>query len=84
MKMTLSEFLAWDGTVSLDEYCKSLKELKKKQAALRRFVEEKYNLEDALDVLGDEAGSERWFRKAERLNHVNRKIEQLKAELNLQ
>ena len=83
-KMTLVEFLAWDGRGSIEEYAKSLKEIKKKQSALRCLLEEQQDLEDALDILSDEAGSARWFKKSERLNHVNHRIEELKAELNLQ
>lgn len=83
MKMTISEFLAWDGRGSIEEYAKSLKEIKKKQSALRCLLEEQQDLEDALDILSDEAGSARWFKKSERLNHVNHRIAQIKSELDL-
>ena len=39
-------------------------------------------MEDALEVVDDEAGSERWKRKQQELAEVNAKIEKLQNQIN--
>ena len=77
MKMTLDEALSCPKGMSMEEYAKSLAKLKRQKAQLAKLIDKRYELEDALDVLEDEAGSDRWKRKKAELEQVNQKIEKL-------
>lgn len=77
MKMTLEEALSCPKGVSFDEYCKSLAKLKRDQKRLYKLSIKRDELEDALDVLEDEAGSERWKRKRAELEKVKADIEKV-------
>lgn len=77
MRMTLEEALSCPKGMSFDEYCKSLAKYKRDRKRLYNLTIKRDELEDALDVLEDEAGSERWKRKKAELEETNRKIEKL-------
>lgn len=77
MRMTLEEAMSCPRGMSMEEYAKSLAKLKRQKAQLAKLIDKRYELEDALDVLEDEAGSERWKRKKAELEDTNRKIEKL-------
>ena len=77
MRMTIEEALACPRGMSMEEYAKSLAKLKRQRTQLAKLIDKRYELEDSLDVLEDEAGSERWKRKKAELEQVNQKIEKL-------
>ena len=79
--MTLSEFLSMPKGMKLDEWEAELKRRNKINNQLRKLNTEYYDLLDALDVLKDEIGSDRYNKKKSRLSEVEAKIEKLKASL---
>lgn len=81
MKMTLEEALNCPRGMSMEEYAKALAKTKRQQAKLAKLIDQRDFLEDALEVLEDEAGSERWKRKKAELEEVNAKIEKLWAKM---
>ena len=79
--MTLSEFLSMPKGMKPDELEVELKRKDKINNQLRKLNTERYDLLDALDVLKDEIGSDRYNKKKSRLSEVEAKIEKLKASL---
>lgn len=79
--MTLSEFLSMPKGIKPDEWESELKRKNKINNQLRKLNTERYDLLDALDVLKDEVGSDRYNKKKSRLSEVETKIEKLKASL---
>lgn len=79
--MTLSEFLSMPKGMKPDEWESELKRKNKINNQLRKLNTERYDLLDALDVLKDEVGSDRYNKKKSRLSEVETKIEKLKASL---
>lgn len=79
--MTLSEFLSMPKGMKPDELEAELKRKNKINNQLRKLSTERYDLLDALDVLKDEVGSDRYNKKKSRLSEVEAKIEKLKASL---
>lgn len=77
MKMTMEEFLNWPKDISFEEYKKRLAAQKRKDRKIRRLANERDELEDALQVLEDEHGSERYIRKARRLEEIKEEIRKL-------
>lgn len=77
IRMTMEEALSCPKGMSFEEYAKSLAKLKRDQKKLAKLIDQRYELEDALDVLEDEAGSERWKRKKDELEKVKAQIEKL-------
>ena len=79
--MTLSEFLSMPKGMKPDEWEVELKRKDRINNQLRKLNTERYDLLDALDVLKDEIGSDRYNKKKSRLSEVEAKIEKLKASL---
>lgn len=79
--MTLSEFLSMPKGMKPDEWESELKRKNKINNQLRKLNAERYDLLDALDVLKDEVGSDRYNKKKSMLSDVEAKIEKLKASL---
>lgn len=79
--MTLSEFLSMPKGMKHDEWEAELKRRNKINVQLRKLNTERYDLLDALDVLKDEIGSDRYNKKKSRLSDVEAKIEKLKASI---
>lgn len=77
MKITLDDLMNCPSGKSLEEYLREKAKIKRQQKRLSKLIDQRYDLEDALDVLEDEAGSERWKRKKAELESVNRKIDEL-------
>lgn len=77
MKITLDDLMNCPSGKSLEEYLREKAKIKRQQKRLSKLIDQRYDLEDALDVLEDEAGSERWKRKKDELESVNRKIDEL-------
>ena len=74
MKMTFTELMAWPNGMSLEKYERQLEEKQKREARIRKLGEERDFLQDALEVLKDEPGSERYIKKARRLAKVEAEI----------
>ena len=79
--MTLSEFLSMPKGMKPDEWEVELKRRNKINNQLRKLSTERYDLLDALDVLKDEVGSDRYNKKKSMLSEVETKIEKLKASI---
>lgn len=78
MKITLRELeYCQRNKIRLEDFIRKKERLRRQQQRLKRLIDQRYNLEDALDVLEDEAGSERWKRKKAELESVNKKIDEL-------
>lgn len=76
--MTLDEFLNMPKGTNIVEYQKSLCMKKKEENRIRSLASKIQECEDALDVLSDEEGSERWKRWSEKLDECMKKMNQLK------
>lgn len=81
MRATIDDLMNCPSGKSLEEYLKEKARLKRQQKRLSKLIDQRYDLEDALDVLEDEAGSERWKRKKAELESVNKKIDELWAKM---
>ena len=79
--MTLDEMLRCPKGMDFEEYAKSLAKMKRDRKRLANLIDKRYDLEDALDILEDEAGSERWKRKKDELQKVNEQIEKLWSQM---
>ena len=79
--MTLSEFLSMPKGMKPDEWESELKRKNNINSQLRKLNTERYDLLDALDVLKDEIGSDRYNKKKSMLSEVETKIEKLKASI---
>lgn len=78
MKITLQELeYCQRNKIRLEDFIKQKEKIKRQQKRLSKLIDQRYDLEDALDVLEDEAGSERWKRKKAELESVNKKIDEL-------
>lgn len=77
MRMTLEEALRCPKGMSLEDWSKELARIKRLRRKLAKLIDQRYELEDALDVLEDEAGSERWKRKKDELEKVKADIEKV-------
>ena len=77
MKMTIDEFLACPQGMRLEEWEKILQEQKKIKNKIRRLSIERDDLTDALEILSDEQGSDRYQKKEQRLNKVEEEIRKL-------
>lgn len=80
MKMTFTELMAWPNGMCLEEYERQLEAEKKKAKRIKKLGEERDFLQDALEVLKDEPGSERYIKKAKRLEKVEAEIIRLTSE----
>lgn len=78
MKMTMAELLNWPKDISLEEYQKRLEAQKRTDRKIRKLSEEAFDIKDALQVLEDEKGSERYIRKAKRLEEIMAEIKRIK------
>lgn len=75
MKITFDELMTCPKGKSIEEWHKECVKIKRLRKKLYNLSIRRDELEDALDVLADEAGSERWKRKQQELAEVNKKIE---------
>lgn len=80
MKMTFENLMAWPNGISLEDYERQLEEEQKKAKRIKKLGEERDFLQDALEVLKDEPGSERYIKKARRLAKVEAEIIRLTSE----
>ena len=64
-----------------DEWEAELKRRNKINNQLMKLSTERYDLLDAIDVLKDEIGSDRYNKKKSRLSEVEAEIEKLKASI---
>lgn len=74
MKMTLEKALGCPRNMDFEEYTERLAKLEKVQNKLYRLSTRRDELEDALEILADEIGSERWKKKKDELDKVNDKM----------
>ena len=81
MKMTIEEVLSWPTGMTFEEYKQSLAKLKRQQRQLYNLSIKRDELEDALDILKDEVGSERWNQKKYELEKVKAQIDELSSQL---
>jgi tetrahydromethanopterin S-methyltransferase subunit G len=79
--MTIQDLLRMPKGMKPDEWESELKRRNKINSQLRKLNTERYDLLDALDVLKDEIGSDRYNKKKSRLSEVETKIEKLKTSL---
>ena len=79
--MTIQDLLKMPKGMKPDEWEAELKRRNKINDQLMKLSTERYDLLDAIDVLKDEIGSDRYNKKKSRLSEVEAKIEKLKASL---
>ncbi len=60
--MTLEEFMAIPKGMTIEDWDKELKRQKRLDSQFRRISDRICECEDALEVLADEKGSDRWNR----------------------
>lgn len=78
MRITLSELeYCQRNQIRLEDFLKDKARIQRQQRKLKKLIDERYDLEDALEVLEDEAGSERWKRKKDELEKVKAQIDKL-------
>lgn len=81
MKMTLEDTLMWPKGMRLEEYQKLLTSRANLMKKLHKLSDERDLLEDGLEVLDDERGSDRWLRKAQELDFVIEQMDKATAKL---
>lgn len=81
MRMTLEEALACPRGMTIEEYSRQLETQEKRNKRLKKLSYDRDYLEDALDVLSDEAGSPRYREKEKRLKKVKEEISKLSKEI---
>jgi tetrahydromethanopterin S-methyltransferase subunit G len=79
--MTIQDLLKMPKGMKPDEWEAELKRRNKINNQLMKLSTERYDLLDAIDVLKDEIGSDRYNKKKSRLSEVEAKIEKLKASI---
>ena len=78
MRITLSELeYCQRNQIRLEDFLKDKARIQRQQRKLKKLIDERYDLEDALEVLEDEAGSERWKKKKDELEKVKAQIDKL-------
>ena len=65
-----------------DEWEAEIERRDKINKKIRKLLIDREDIEDALDVLKDEIGSDRYSEKESKLKSINSKIEKLRKELN--
>ena len=76
MRITLEELeYCQRNGIRLEDFLKEKARLKRLQKRLSKLIDQRYDLEDALEVLADEAGSDRWKRKKAELEKVLKQID---------
>ena len=73
--MTFEQLMMMPSGMSIEQYQRQLDAQEKNNKRLRQLSKERDFLEDALEILKDEQGSERYEKKAKRLAKVNEEIE---------
>lgn len=81
MRMTIEQALACPRGMTIEEYSRFLEEQEKRNKRLRRLSQERDFLLDGLAILSDEVGSDRYQKKAKRLEKVKAEIERLQTNL---
>ena len=79
--MTIQDLLCIPKGISLEEWEKRIKKRDSLQKKIKTLCNKHYDIMDALDVLQDEVGSERWYAKRNLLFEVDNKIRVLENEL---
>lgn len=79
--MTIQDLMRMPKGMKPDEWEAELKRRNKINNQLRKLTTERYDLLDALNILKDEIGSDRYNKKKSRLSDVEAKIEKLKASI---
>ena len=78
MRITLSELeYCQRNQIRLEDFLKDKARIQRQQRKLNKLIDQRYDLEDALEVLEDEAGSERWKKKKDELEKVKAQIDKL-------
>ena len=79
--MTIQDLLNMPKGISLEEWEKRIKKRDSLRKRIRSLCNKRSDIMDALDVLQDEMGSERWNVKMDLLSEMNNKIRVLENEL---
>lgn len=79
--MTIQDLLNMPKGISLEEWEKHIKKRDSLRKRIRSLCNKRCDIMDALDVLQDEMGSERWNAKKNLLSEVDAKIRVLENEL---
>ena len=79
--MTIQDLLNIPKGISLEEWEKRIKKRDLLHKKIKTLWNKHYDIVDALDVLQDEMGSERWNAKRDLLSEVDNKIKVLVNEL---
>lgn len=80
--MTIQDLLRMPKGMTPDEWDNELKRRDNINKKIKKLLTDKQDTEDALDVLKDEIGSERYKKKEIHLKEIELKIERLRKELN--
>ena len=75
--MTLDEFFNIPKGMSMEEWEKELKRQKRQDRKKRKLSDQIQECEDALEVLEDEKGSDRWVKWNDRLTELQGKLGEL-------
>ena len=76
--MTLQEFMACPRDIPMEDWEKAIEARHKKERKIRRLYEKVQECEDALEVLADEKGSDRWNKWNNRLTELNEELWRIK------
>ena len=79
--MTIQDLLSIPNGISFEEWEKRIKKRDSLRKRIRSMWNKHYDIMDALDVLQNEVGSERWNAKKDLLSKVDDKIRILEDEL---
>ena len=79
--MTVDDIIRMPKGMHLEEYDKLLKEKERLEKKLRKASDMVFDLEDSLEVLSDEFGSERYRNYVESRDKYKNEVESLKMQL---
>lgn len=82
MKMTIEEFLQCPKGMPFEEYEKRLRKIRRTRSRLDKLCRDRDFLEDGLQILSDEQGSDRWLNKKAQLDKINSDIAKCLSILN--
>lgn len=76
--MTLKQFMEWDGTIPFEEWDAECKRRLNVCEKIRKLADKIQEADDALSVLSDEVGSDRWQKWQEQRKKAEKGIAKIK------
>lgn len=75
MKITIDDMLKIPSGMDIDTYMKKLKQLKRLRSRITNLSNQRFEIEDKLNALSDEEGSERYIKYSEMYKELGNKFD---------